>query len=75
MHTVLFLFIILCVVGFIIWKHHKDMQLLETVTPAIVENGRNERPFSNCLRWELITAPFFMIVIFANPTAHILRLI
>ena len=27
-------YVILCVVvGFLIWKHHKDMQLLETVTP------------------------------------------
>lgn len=33
MQSGLFLLIILCVVGFLIWRHHKDMQLLETVTP------------------------------------------
>ncbi len=33
MQTVLFLLIIFCVVGFLIRKYIKDMQLLETVTP------------------------------------------
>lgn len=32
MHTALFLFLILCVGGILVWRHHKDTQLLETVT-------------------------------------------
>lgn len=31
--AILLLLIVGVVVGLIVWRHHKDMQLLETVTP------------------------------------------